>query len=105
MPATEPRTLANGLRLHRIPIEGRRTITILVAFEARSRTERADENGIAHFLEHLVFKGGQSYPTHREINATGERIGARTNAWTSNDLVVFRIRCRAESAQSRAVTE
>ncbi len=90
--------LANGLRVRRIPIEGTRALTVLVAFEAGARTERPEENGIAHFLEHLVFKGGEAYPTPREINATGERIGARVDAWTSQDMVAFRIRSRAEVA-------
>lgn len=71
---------------------------MLVGFEAGSRAERSEENGIAHFLEHLVFKGGESHPTHREVNAAGERIGARADAWTSQDMVAFRIRCRAEVA-------
>ena len=73
---------------------GSRAVTVLIAFEAGARTERREENGIAHFLEHLVFKGGQAYPTHREINQGAERLGARLNAFTSHDMVAFRISCR-----------
>jgi predicted Zn-dependent peptidase len=73
-------------------------MTALLAFEAGSRTERADENGIAHFLEHLVFKGGEKYRTYREVNETGERIGARVGAYTGNDLVAFYATARAEAA-------
>ena len=90
--------LPNGLGVRRIPIEGTRALTALVAFAAGTRSERAEENGIAHFLEHLAFKGGETYPTPRAINATGERIGARVDAWTSQDMVVFRVRSRAEVA-------
>ncbi len=89
-------TLENGLRLHRIAVEGTRALTILVAFDAGARTERADENGIAHFLEHLVFKGGEKYPTYRAVNEAAERIGAVLNAYTSHDLVAFHITARAE---------
>lgn len=53
---------------------------------------------MAHFLEHLVFKGGEKYPTHRDINATAERLGGVLNAYTSHDLVAFHITVRAESA-------
>jgi predicted Zn-dependent peptidase len=88
----------NGLPIHRVAIPGTRALTVLVAFDAGSRNERPDENGMAHFLEHLVFKGGQSYPTHREINATAERLGGVLNAYTSHDLVAFHITVRAESA-------
>jgi predicted Zn-dependent peptidase len=90
--------LPNGLRIRRVPIEGTRSITALVGFDAGARAEEADENGIAHFLEHLVFKGGESYPTTQAINAMGESIGARIDAWTSHDAVIFRVRSRAEVA-------
>jgi predicted Zn-dependent peptidase len=90
--------LENGLRVTQVPIDGTRAITALVAFEAGARTESSGENGIAHFLEHLVFKGGRDYPTHREINEAGERIGARVDAWTSQDMVAFKVRSRAEVA-------
>jgi predicted Zn-dependent peptidase len=52
---------------------------------------------MAHFLEHLVFKGGELYPTYREVNNTAERLGAQLNAFTSHDLVAFHITCRAEA--------
>src|SRR5206468_9860619 len=72
--------------------------TVLVAFDAGARTEQPRENGMAHFLEHLVFKGGESYPTYRDVNESAERIGAQLNAYTSHDLVAFHITCRAEVA-------
>src|SRR5215218_3131739 len=91
-------TLANGLPLHRIGIEGTRAVTILVAFDAGARTERPEENGMAHFLEHLVFKGGEKYDDYRKVNETAERMGAVLNAYTSHDLVAFHLTCRAEVA-------
>jgi predicted Zn-dependent peptidase len=71
---------ANGLPIHKLSIPGTRALTALVAFDAGARTERAEANGMAHFLEHLVFKGGV------------------LNAYTSHDLVAFHITVRAESA-------
>ncbi len=62
MPSTQTtETLANGLPLHRIALPGTRAVTILVAFDAGARAERPEENGMAHFLEHLVFKGGEKF--------------------------------------------
>jgi predicted Zn-dependent peptidase len=90
--------LPNGLPLHRIAIPGTRAVTILVAFDAGARTERPEENGMAHFLEHLVFKGGEKYPHYRDVNEAAERIGAQLNAYTSHDLVAFHITARAERA-------
>jgi predicted Zn-dependent peptidase len=95
-------TLRNGLRLHRIPIEGTRSVTILVAFDAGARTERPEENGMAHFLEHLVFKGGEKFPGYQDVNEAAERIGAVLNAYTSHDLVAFHITARAERALEAA---
>jgi len=91
-------TLANGMPLHRVSIEGTRAVTVLVAFDAGARTERPEENGMAHFLEHLVFKGGEVYDDYRKVNETAERIGAQLNAYTSHDLVAFHITARAERA-------
>src|ERR687898_521158 len=91
-------TLPNGLPLYRVDLPGTRAVTVLVAFEAGARTERPEENGMAHFLEHLVFKGGEKYDDYRKVNETAERMGAVLNAYTSHDLVAFHITCRAEVA-------
>jgi predicted Zn-dependent peptidase len=91
-------TAPNGLPVHRVGLDGTRATTILVAFDAGARTERPEENGMAHFLEHLVFKGGQVYDDYRKVNETAERMGGSLNAYTSHDLVAFHITVRAESA-------
>src|SRR5438045_2703437 len=98
MASIDSSTLPNGLPLHRVAIPGTRALTVLVAFDAGARTERAEENGMAHFLEHLVFKGGEKYDDYRKVNETAERMGAVLNAYTSHDLVAFHITCRAEVA-------
>ncbi|MDQ4048727.1 MAG: insulinase family protein [Actinomycetota bacterium] len=92
----------NGLPLVELGIDGTRAVTVLVAFDAGARAERPEENGIAHFLEHLVFKGSERYPSHREITRTAERLGARVNAYTSHDLVAFHVTCRAEAVMEAA---
>jgi predicted Zn-dependent peptidase len=89
---------ANDLRVHRVALPGTRALTVLVAFDAGARNEQPQENGVAHFLEHLVFKGGEKYPTHKVVNETAERLGGVLNAYTSHDLVAFHITVRAESA-------
>ncbi len=98
MSTVETSQLANGLHLHRAGVPGTGAITVLVAFDAGARTERPEENGMAHFLEHLVFKGGDKYPNHRAINETAEALGGVLNAYTSHDLVAFHITARGEAA-------
>jgi predicted Zn-dependent peptidase len=88
----------NRLPIHRIELPGTRALTVLVAFDAGARNEHPQENGMAHFLEHLVFKGGKSYPTYKDVNETAERLGGVLNAYTSHDLVAFHLTVRAESA-------
>jgi predicted Zn-dependent peptidase len=102
MPSITTSQLRNGLPLYRIAVDGTRAVTILVAFDAGARTEREPENGMAHFLEHLVFKGGEKFPTYRDVNEAAERIGAVLNAYTSHDLVAFHITARAERALEAA---
>jgi len=89
---------ANGLPVHSIALPGTRALTVLVAFDAGARNEQPQENGMAHFLEHLVFKGGEKYATYKDVNETAERLGGVLNAYTSHDLVAFHITVRAESA-------
>jgi predicted Zn-dependent peptidase len=98
VPTITSETLANGLPLHRVALPGTRAVTILVAFDAGARTERPDENGMAHFLEHLVFKGGEKFDHYKKVNETAERMGGTLNAYTSHDLVAFHITVRAEAA-------
>jgi predicted Zn-dependent peptidase len=95
-------TLENGLPVYRVAVDGTRAVTILVAFDAGARSEREDENGMSHFLEHLVFKGGEKYPTYRDVNHAAESIGAVLNAYTSHELVAFHITARAERALEAA---
>jgi predicted Zn-dependent peptidase len=98
MAQVQTETLPNGLPLHRVALPGTKATTILVAFDAGARTERPEENGMAHFLEHLVFKGGAIYDDYRKVNETAERMGGSLNAYTSHDLVAFHITVRAEAA-------
>src|SRR5690349_10464206 len=102
MPSISQSTISNGLPLYKIEVEGTRSVTILVAFDAGARTERPEENGMAHFLEHLVFKGGEKYRTYRDVNDAATGIGAVLNAYTSHDLVAFHITARAERAAEAA---
>jgi len=57
---------------------------------------------MAHFLEHLVFKGGEKFSTYRDVNETAERLGAQLNAYTSHDIVAFHITCRSEAVMEAA---
>ena len=58
-------TLKNGLRVALFPLKGAETATIIVMTGTGSRYENAKENGLAHFLEHMFFKGTKKRPSAR----------------------------------------
>jgi predicted Zn-dependent peptidase len=98
----DQRVLTSGLPVVSLQMPGTRSVTLLAAFDAGARTERPEENGMAHFLEHLVFKGGEKFATYRDVNETAERLGAQLNAYTSHDIVAFHITCRSEAVMEAA---
>ena len=84
--------LANGFRIaseHRKDLE---FSTIGVWIDAGSRFETRRNNGTAHFLEHMNFKGTRNY-TRQMIENTFERSGGHLNAYTSRDRTAYYIKC------------
>lgn len=81
-------TLANGLRVvtERMPGLGSAAIGLWVT--AGGRHERADQNGIAHFLEHMAFKG-TARRSALQIAEEIEDVGGYINAYTSRDMTAF----------------
>jgi predicted Zn-dependent peptidase len=90
--------LGNGLRVIEIPVPERLSTSVSIAFPGGARHERPGEVGVAHLLEHLVFKGSERYPTARGLNRSSERLGTELNAQTTDDYVEFFSSVRAESA-------
>jgi zinc protease len=74
--------LPNGLKVLSIPDPGADTITVHIVYLVGSRHEGYGEKGMAHLLEHMLFKGTKSHP---DIKAELTRRGARWNGTTSND--------------------
>jgi predicted Zn-dependent peptidase len=63
---------------------------------AGSRYEQADNRGIAHFAEHMFFKGTEKRPTARDIAMEVDSIGGEFNAFTSKEYTGYYIRCAGE---------
>ena len=74
--------LANGLRILTIPDPSASTVAVHITYFVGSRHEGYGEKGMAHLLEHLLFKGT---PKTADIKAALARRGARFNGSTSND--------------------
>src|ERR1019366_2832854 len=74
--------LANGLHVLLFPDPTKQTITVNATYLVGSRNEHYGETGMAHLLEHMVFKGT---PNHRDIPKELSNHGARPNGTTSYD--------------------
>lgn len=75
-------TLDNGLRVLLFPDQTKETVTVNVTYHVGSKHENYGETGMAHLLEHLVFKGS---PKHKDIPAELSSHGARPNGTTWTD--------------------
>lgn len=87
--------LDNGLTVVTRHMSGLETAAVALVADAGSRHEDAPENGLAHFYEHMVFKG-TAQRSARHIAETIENVGGSLNAWTSRDTTCFHGRVLAE---------
>src|SRR5690606_13359912 len=78
-------TLDNGLPVILIDTKAFPSITTMVMVGAGSRYENKKNNGIAHFFEHMAFKGSKKYQDAFTISSTIDRLGGVFNAFTSKD--------------------
>jgi predicted Zn-dependent peptidase len=78
------------------PMRERASVSVAFMFATGSRIETATECGLAHFIEHMVFKGGDRYPTARTISEAVEGVGGVVNASTDREATVFWAKVPAE---------
>ncbi|WP_244522961.1 pitrilysin family protein [Devosia sp. YR412] len=81
-------TLENGLEVVVIPDRRAPIVTHMVWYKVGSADEAPGKSGIAHFLEHLMFKGTEKHPAG-EMDRVIAEIGGYTNAFTTNDVTVY----------------
>ena len=89
--------LDNGLRILTAPMESAQSVTCAIMLAAGSRYETEATNGIAHFSEHMFFKGTERRPTARDISMEIDAIGGEFNAFTGKEYTGYYVRCAAES--------
>ena len=97
MSVFERHTLANGVRVLTAPMPQAQSVACFVMLAAGSRYETRDTNGIAHFAEHMFFKGTERRPTARDIAGEVDAIGGEFNAFTSKEYTGFYVKCAAEN--------
>ena len=83
------KVLPNGLRLVTIPMADNPSATVLVMVEAGSKYETKENNGISHFLEHMIFKGTPRRPKASDLSRELDSIGAHYNAFTGQEYTGY----------------
>lgn len=85
-------TLSNGLKIVTENMPGLGSASVGLWVQAGGRHERVEQNGIAHFLEHMAFKG-TARRTALQIAEQIEDVGGYINAYTSKEMTAYYARC------------
>src|SRR6267142_2757074 len=96
MSTFERHTLGNGLRVLLAPMPQATSVTCMIMLAAGSRYETRETNGIAHFSEHMFFKGTERRPTARDIGTEVDGIGGEFNAFTGKEYTGYYVKPAAE---------
>ena len=95
---TQLSTLANGLRVATDRIDTVDTVSLGIWVDVGTRHEQADINGVAHFLEHMAFKG-TARRSALTIAEEIEAVGGHLNAYTSRESTAYYARVLKEDVQ------
>jgi predicted Zn-dependent peptidase len=93
----ERSTLGNGVRVVTASIPQVQSVSCFVMLAAGSRYETPGSKGIAHFSEHMFFKGTERRPTARTIATEIDAIGGEFNAFTGKEITGYYVRCGSET--------
>ncbi|HUG30602.1 MAG TPA: pitrilysin family protein [Candidatus Limnocylindria bacterium] len=95
--------LADGPRVITAPLPAARSVSIAAYVRAGSRLEAPEQAGMAHFLEHLTFKGTAAFPSTRALSEAIEGVGGSFNAATDREATVYWVRVPRRETE-RAMT-
>jgi len=91
--------LKNNMRVIFAPLEGTKAVTILILVPVGSRYESKGNNGVSHFIEHLMFKGTKKRPSTLDISKELDGVGANYNAFTGKDHTGYYIKISADKLE------
>jgi predicted Zn-dependent peptidase len=98
----ERTVLSSGLRVISARLPGTRAFSVAAYVLVGSRQERREKAGLAHFMEHITFKGTRDLPDSRAVSETIEGVGGMSNAATDRESTVYWARLPVREA-ARAV--
>ena len=97
MAVFEKTTLGNGIRVVTANMPQIGSVSCFLMLAAGSRYETAESKGIAHFSEHMFFKGTERRPTARTIATEIDAIGGEFNAFTGKEITGYYVKCGSET--------
>lgn len=97
MHALHTETLANGLRVLVAPQPHLHTASVSLYVKAGSRFESAEDNGLSHFLEHMLFRGTERLPSAYALNHAIESLGGTLYGATHADFTLYQVSIPPES--------
>ncbi|MFQ5527977.1 MAG: M16 family metallopeptidase [Thermoanaerobaculia bacterium] len=84
----ERHSLENGLEVRLVPGGQAPIVVISIWYRVGTRDETPEQGGIAHFLEHMMFKGSAKYPMGA-IDRLTQSLGGENNAFTTHDVTAY----------------
>jgi len=91
--------LENGLQVVTSSSESTNTVTLLILVGAGSRYETDAERGLAHFQEHMFFKGGEKFTTAKAVAQAIDGVGGDFNAFTGKEYVGYYVKVASEKKE------
>ena len=95
----ERTALPEGPRVISARLPGMRSLSAAVYVMVGSRGETRAKSGLAHFMEHITFKGTEALPTTREVSEAIEGVGGSSNAATDRETTVYWTRLPIREAE------
>lgn len=96
-PQVQTTTLDNGLAVTTVALPHLHTAVCALFIKVGSRFESPDDNGLSHFVEHMLFRGTERYQTSLQLNTAVERLGSTLHAETGRDYTLFQMALEPEN--------
>lgn len=90
-PHVETTTLDNGLAVTTVSLPHLHTAVCALFIKVGARFEVPRDNGLSHFVEHMLFRGTERYPTSLALNTAIEHLGSTLHAETGRDYTLFQL--------------
>ena len=90
-PRVETTTLDNGLAVTTVELPHLHTAVCALFVKVGARFETRDDNGLSHFVEHMLFRGTERHATSLALNTAVERLGSTLHAETGRDYTLFQL--------------